>query len=226
MKKRNDIYRKIYIDHYGPIPTDDDGRSYDIHHIDGDPDNNDPKNLKAVSIQEHYDIHHSQGDYGACLAIKRRLDLSPEEISELVTAHNKKRWAELGHDHPAYQNNRERLENGTHNWLGPEMNQQRIDDGTHNWVQYWTCSFCGKSGRNQSLFVRWGHDTGNCLKPRDFIPSCADMTVYDWRKLATGEIVSMTRTEFARTHGVRYQSLYDLITKRRKSAQGWALGSV
>lgn len=53
-------YRKIYEQHYGPIPKDSDGRTYEIHHIDGDHSNNDPSNLKCVSIQEHYDIHHSQ----------------------------------------------------------------------------------------------------------------------------------------------------------------------
>ena len=55
-------YRKIYESHNGPIPKEDNGRSYEIHHIDGNHFNNDPSNLKAVSIQEHYDIHYSQGD--------------------------------------------------------------------------------------------------------------------------------------------------------------------
>jgi len=52
-------YRKIYEQYYGPIPRDEQGRSYEIHHIDGNHSNNDPTNLKCVSIQEHYDIHYS-----------------------------------------------------------------------------------------------------------------------------------------------------------------------
>ena len=52
-------YRKIYEDHYGQIPLDEEGRSYDIHHIDGNHNNNDISNLKAVTIQEHYDIHYA-----------------------------------------------------------------------------------------------------------------------------------------------------------------------
>ena len=60
-------YRKIYENHYGPIPKEENGRSYEIHHLDGNHHNNDPKNLKAVRIQEHYDIHYSQGDWSACL---------------------------------------------------------------------------------------------------------------------------------------------------------------
>lgn len=51
------IYRKIYESHYGPIPIDETGRTYEIHHIDGNSENNDISNLKCVSIQEHYNIH-------------------------------------------------------------------------------------------------------------------------------------------------------------------------
>ena len=53
------IYRKIYEDHYGPIPKEENGRSYEIHHLDGNSNNNDPKNLIAVTLQEHYNIHYS-----------------------------------------------------------------------------------------------------------------------------------------------------------------------
>ena len=53
-------YRKIYKQYYGPIPKDEFGRRYDIHHIDGNHDNCDASNLKAVTIQEHYDIHYQQ----------------------------------------------------------------------------------------------------------------------------------------------------------------------
>jgi len=54
-------HRKIYEEFHGiKIP-----KFMDIHHIDGNHDNNDPANLKLVSIREHYDIHFSQGDYGA-----------------------------------------------------------------------------------------------------------------------------------------------------------------
>ena len=50
------ITRKIYIKHFGNIPKDGDGRSYEIHHIDGNHSNNDPSNLRAVTIKEHYEI--------------------------------------------------------------------------------------------------------------------------------------------------------------------------
>lgn len=77
-------YRKIYQDHHGPIPKDEEGRSFEIHHVDGNSKNNSPENLKAVSIQEHYDIHLSQGDWAACIRIAGKMRLSPEKISELA----------------------------------------------------------------------------------------------------------------------------------------------
>jgi hypothetical protein len=74
------IHRKIFIKHFGPIPE-----GFDIHHIDGNHSNNDPSNLKAVSLQEHYDIHFSQGDYAASLRIAQRMGLSKEEKSKLAS---------------------------------------------------------------------------------------------------------------------------------------------
>jgi hypothetical protein len=66
-------YRKIWMDHFGEIPIDSDGRTYDIHHIDGNKNNNQIQNLIAVSIKEHFDIHHKQGDFEACKAISLRM---------------------------------------------------------------------------------------------------------------------------------------------------------
>jgi hypothetical protein len=66
-------YRNIWKDHYGEIPKDHLGRSYDIHHIDGNNQNNDISNLKAVSLEEHWQIHFEQGDYSADNMIADRL---------------------------------------------------------------------------------------------------------------------------------------------------------
>lgn len=51
------IYRKIYEQHFGPIPKDELGRSYHIHHKDGNPFNNDPSNLEALSCVDHQHEH-------------------------------------------------------------------------------------------------------------------------------------------------------------------------
>lgn len=53
-------YRQIWEKTYGPIPTDDTGRKYEIHHIDGNKKNNSIENLKCISIEEHYKIHLNQ----------------------------------------------------------------------------------------------------------------------------------------------------------------------
>lgn len=112
-------HRKIYEKYYGPIPKENNGRTYDIHHIDGDHNNNLPENLRAVSCQEHYDIHYGQGDYAAALKIASRLKLSPEEISAVAT-----------------KNCRGQVEKGTHPFLGGEiqrkLQKKRVVNGIHN----------------------------------------------------------------------------------------------
>lgn len=75
--------RKIYLKHYGIIPVGDDGRTYEIHHIDGNHENNDPENLIAVTFSRHYEIHESQGDWSACVLMAKQRGKSVEEISKL-----------------------------------------------------------------------------------------------------------------------------------------------
>jgi hypothetical protein len=82
-------YRKIWIDHYGPIPTDEQGRPYEIHHLDGNRKNNRIDNLKCISIQEHYELHKQQGDYKAAWAISKRLKLSADELASLREVYRK-----------------------------------------------------------------------------------------------------------------------------------------
>lgn len=99
-------YRRIYENHTGPIPKDETGRTYDVHHLDGNRQNNSLDNLIALSIQEHYDIHYQQGDYSSCWLLGKKMGMSPQQQSELMTK------AAI-----------ERVENGTHPF-------QRRNDGT------------------------------------------------------------------------------------------------
>jgi hypothetical protein len=111
-------YRKIYKSHDGVIPRDAEGRKYEIHHRDGDHENNAIENLQCVSIQEHHDIHYSQEDWGACHRIAQRMSLTPTEISDLA------RKAAL-----------KRVENKTHNFLtradGSSVTSDRVKAGTN-----------------------------------------------------------------------------------------------
>lgn len=76
-------YRKIWEKVNGPIPKDSLGRSYEIHHKDGNRKNNDISNLMCVSIEEHYKIHLNQEDYEAACMIAERLNLQADELDEL-----------------------------------------------------------------------------------------------------------------------------------------------
>jgi hypothetical protein len=66
-------HRKIWYDNFGDIPVDENGISYEIHHINGNHNDNRIENLACVSITEHYEIHYNQGDTYACAAILRRM---------------------------------------------------------------------------------------------------------------------------------------------------------
>lgn len=134
------IYRHIYEQHYGPIPKDKDGRTYDIHHLDGNRDNNDPLNLVALSIQEHYEVHYKQGDYDAAQAVAIRMQQSSKLISELATKANLKKVKEGTHHFLAsdWQRNIQlkRVEKGTHHFLdgviSTRSNMERVENGTHH----------------------------------------------------------------------------------------------
>jgi hypothetical protein len=71
-------YRNIYEKEHGNIPE-----GYEIHHIDGNRNNNAIENLLAVSIEQHYDIHLSQGDYLACAVMTARMNMTKEERKEI-----------------------------------------------------------------------------------------------------------------------------------------------
>jgi hypothetical protein len=91
-------YRKIYKNYHGSIPVDNTGRTFDIHHIDGDRNNNNIENLVAMSIEEHYNLHIQQNEYQAAAAIRMRWDKDIKEISKLNSIAAKNRVA-LG-QHP------------------------------------------------------------------------------------------------------------------------------
>jgi len=149
-------YRKIYEQHYGLIPKEADGRTYEIHHIDGDHSNNDPTNLKAVTIQEHYDLHYAQQDWGACHTIALRMSIPPITLSEL----QRRRVEDGTHnfltmDHS--KNVQKRIKEGTHNLLGSAHALARLAKGTHPSQIKKTCPHCDKT-MGSGQYVQWHGD--------------------------------------------------------------------
>lgn len=160
-------YRKSYIQHYGPIPIDEYGRKYDIHHIDGDHSNTDPKNLRAVTVQEHYNIHYHQEDWGACFLLAKRMSLTPALISELASKRNLQQIVNGTHIFQTgmqSKNNLIRSANGTHPFLGGSVQRNHhkthLSNGTHHSQLKWTCPHCSKEGLGKSNFTRYHGD--NC----------------------------------------------------------------
>ena len=86
-------YRKLYESVFGKIPSDSQGRSYEIHHIDGNHSNNSIENLVCISIEEHYNIHFSQGDFNAANLIAERFNL--EYLRGFKRPHSEKTKAKL-----------------------------------------------------------------------------------------------------------------------------------
>ncbi len=150
-------YRKIYENHYGPIPKDNDGRKYEIHHIDGNKKNNHLSNLKCVSIQEHYDIHYSQKDWSACLIMADRMKLDPHLKSELAS-NAQKLLVEQGVHHflfrtssdftPEWRAKISAARKGQPTWnkgiLRTEEEKAKMREG-HSKREHINCSHCGKT---------------------------------------------------------------------------------
>jgi len=137
------IYRRLYEQHYGPIPKDENGRSFDVHHINGNHNDNRIENLIALSIQEHYDIHFAQGDWYACYLMSRTMNFTSEEISNLAKKANQKRIENnthnfLGENHPMKIRGR----NGTHHFSGKDFITKQYSLGKNaNQIKF-CCIFC------------------------------------------------------------------------------------
>lgn len=132
-------YRKIYENHFGPIPKDELGRSFEIHHIDGNRSNNQLSNLRCVSLQEHYDVHYLQSDWIACHLIGLKLKLTGDKISELASKNVRLQLADGRHPWQkrpdGTSNASDRVAAGTHHLLNrdaaSERNKKRVVKGNH-----------------------------------------------------------------------------------------------
>jgi len=76
-------YRAIWEEAFGPIPREADGRSYEIHHINGDHHDNRLENLECLTIQQHFDRHIDMGDPFGAMFIAQRIGKTPQELRAL-----------------------------------------------------------------------------------------------------------------------------------------------
>jgi len=212
------IYRKIYEQYYGSIPKDADGRSFEIHHKDGDSTNNNPTNLVALSIKDHYDIHYNQGDWGAAFMIARKMRMSPETISELIKLAS-----------------RELVENKTHHFL-----KRGKEHPSHNPTIY---NFINKNGQTitctmYELRTNLNLNAGNL---REMVIGNRK-SVGGWRINTlelnnsqfgndniihfihkSGQKECCTRLELQKKFNLNAGNLYEMVAGRKKSVKGWMI---
>lgn len=231
-------YRKIYENHYGPIPKDHAGRTYDIHHKDGDRLNNSPDNLVALTIQEHYNIHYSQKNWMACWKIGVKMRMSPKELSELSRLQQLERVSNGSHnfmrrkDGTSIASDRvrdnkhnlskkadgtslssDRVRNGTHHLLGPDHNIKLLLQGKHNFQRRpdGTSLSSDRVRDGTNVFGKTGEDH-----------PCYDHREHELQNIKTGEVLSGTQYELGIKLGIK-GNISKLINNKRKSAGGWQL---
>lgn len=207
---RNREYRKIYKEYFGDIPKDSLGRSYDIHHIDGDYNNNNISNLIAVSIEEHYKIHKEQEDWGAAWAIAKRLNVTAKEKSEITRNMNLARAKSGTHWSTVTS------KNGTHPFQNLEFQRKMMDkclsNGTHSSHQTWTCEKCGKIGKHMVNYRRYHGD--NCG-----VVSVSKNKIWMNNRLVS-KMVNKHEVEQLKTEGWVLGRGPAELTPRRVNAQG------
>jgi len=190
-------HRLIYENHIGPIPVDEDGRSFEIHHADGNHDNNSIDNLQCVSIKEHYQIHMEQGDTKACLIMSQRMRLSPEEKSRLAKISN------AGERNPSF---------GT-TWITNGTANKKIKAGT-------TIPAGWSKGRS------FNTDFANKFTKRSKVGKNNpryNHTMYNFRNTVTGEEVTLTPSEFSVVYGINIKKVRGLFRKNLDSIKDWII---
>jgi hypothetical protein len=81
-------YRKLWESIHGTIPKDSSGRTFDIHHIDGNRKNNSIDNLICLSLEDHYKIHlkqfeeiKSEKEFRSLIFLSSRINKSVNELT-------------------------------------------------------------------------------------------------------------------------------------------------
>ena len=178
-------YRWLWEKHNGPIPKDKNGISYQIHHIDGNHNNNELSNLICVSLDEHIKIHREQGDWASVVFLEQMRGSyvtgwkHSEETKQKISEQNKNGICGMkGKNHSEEtkikmsksamgiipdESTREKmryakLNNPTKYWLGKSRKGMKQNHPTYE------CPYCGKVGKGTAMF-KWHFD--NCKKKND-----------------------------------------------------------
>lgn len=234
------IYRKIYEAHHGAIPREENGRSYEIHHIDGDHSNNNIENLVAVTLQEHYDIHYSQEDYRACYLMAAKLGKSVDEMKKLSSLAIQKQikngtfnfLKRADGTSIAQEMNRKRLEDKTHIFINPvfikentEKVRARVAAGTHNWCSNenhhnYDPEFIKQN--TEKMRERVANGTHHLLGANHH---SYDHTLYTFEHTITGERVTATQNEFVKRYNLNKGNVHSLVKRRKnyKTVSKWRL---
>jgi hypothetical protein len=182
MRKRLN-YRWVWEKNFGPIPKDENGVSYQIHHIDGNRANNDLSNLMCISLEEHIEIHKKQKDWASVAFLEqmkgrkatgwKHSDETKKKLSELL---KKGVTGMKGKTHS--DDTKRKMSDAKIGIVFSEEHKQKLSESKKkNPTSYWkgksrkgmvvnhpilTCPHCGKVGKGESAMNKWHFD--NCKK--------------------------------------------------------------
>ena len=170
-------YRKIYSASYG-ISLED-MKGYDVHHIDGNHENNRPENLKLLTPEEHAEIHQHEfvswarkgSELGNAAFIERLKTKGPTE-KELAYRKILGKRAKKGiHNQPHSEETKKRIsqnkiewhKNHKHSLLGKTTYEIKDPNGQKHIVSEGATSWCKKRGINLSNLRHRTHTKGYTL---------------------------------------------------------------
>jgi len=105
-------HRRVWTENFGEIPIDSEGRTYEVHHIDGNNSNNSLENLIALPIRLHYLLHLEQGDFYAANLIAQRmgsLEYSNGFTGKALTDEHKKAVGDAQRGKPKSQETKDKI---------------------------------------------------------------------------------------------------------------------
>jgi hypothetical protein len=187
-------YRKIWEEKNGSIPVDEFGIPYEIHHIDGDHNNNNIENLTCISIADHFNIHYNQGDHLAALLIATRINnyVDGKYDKELLSEISKR-------------SNKARIKAGTHNFLNDlhRENNRQVQQNLYSAGKHHFCE--GQSDRGKKSHAkrveRW-----QTLLEEDFLNLIKTYNFYVIKKLRNGNIDKVINGIIIQAINARYTS--------------------